>query len=229
MLMEFRAGGLVAPVSGVSAPPPQPSPARAGEGEEAEAGEGEDARLAGSDEVAGACAAGRIPLAGRWIGGTVQAAGRLFAGLTGIGGNADRRADAAALCGLGGEEETTAASAEERRGAELASAARPNGARCTVQAEVTPHLPASGPIFAGKNGSPSRAPCRSASWPNPSRGEGTRADGTGTSDRGADSAALCGPGGGRRVTPPPKAPPNNCRIVYVELPGLAHWDSGAAR
>jgi hypothetical protein len=26
-----------------------------------------------------------------------------------------------------------------------------------------------------------------------------------------------------------KAPPNNCRIVYVELPGLAHWDSGAAR
>jgi hypothetical protein len=30
MLMEFRAGGLVAPVSGVSAPPPQPSPARAG-------------------------------------------------------------------------------------------------------------------------------------------------------------------------------------------------------
>jgi hypothetical protein len=26
-----------------------------------------------------------------------------------------------------------------------------------------------------------------------------------------------------------KAPPNNSRIVYVELPGLAHWDSGAAR
>src|SRR5215472_13376265 len=34
---------------------------------------------------------------------------------------------------------------------------------------LAPHPPASGPIFASKNGSPSRAPRRSASRPNPSR------------------------------------------------------------
>ncbi len=45
-------------------------------------------------------------------------------------------------------------------------------ARQTHCRAATPHPPASGPIFASKNGSPSRAPRRSASRPNPARGEG---------------------------------------------------------
>jgi hypothetical protein len=56
-------------------------------------------------------------------------------------------------------------------GAEDARAAV-DDAKPTLRAATTPHPPASGPIFASKNGSPSWAPRRSASRPNPSRGEG---------------------------------------------------------
>ena len=87
------------------------------------------------------------------------------------GGDADRGAGSAPLCALGGADYLTA---ENRGGAALASPANARGALCAAQDEGTPHPPASGPIFAGKNGSPSRAPRRSASRPSPSRGAGTR-------------------------------------------------------